>query len=163
MKKGVVIFSDKKFLLLVSSLLVLLVGVSMISATSRGYATNSVSNTIVEGNVYYSMGGPASFANVTVECDTIPLTRSIDWVCDEKGHYRVVFNSADNCGDNSIITVSAVDAKGINGHNSGKISSHSGEVDVELYNGNVVPEFGFFVGVLTIFGAVGVFFIIRKR
>lgn len=162
MKKGVGIFGHKILLLLVSSLLILIVGVSFISANSRGYAVGGT-DTIVEGDVFYSLGGVASFAEVVVECDTIPIKRSIPKTSDENGHYRVVFNSADNCKDGTGINVYAIDKNGLDGLNSGRVMLYSGEVDVELYNGAVIPEFGFIVGLITILGAMGIFFVVRRR
>ncbi len=162
MKKRVDVFFNKKLLLLVSSLLILIVGVSFISGNSRGYAVGGT-DTIVEGDVYYSLGGVASFAEVVVECETIPLKISIPKTCDENGHYRVVFNDADNCDNGAAINVYAIDKNGLDGLNSGRVMLYSGEVDVELYNGAVVPEFGVIVGVLTILGAVGIFFVVRRR
>lgn len=167
MKRGVVIFSDKKFLLLVSSLLILIVGVSMISANSRGYAANTAANTDVDGEVYYESDRiPASFAEVMVVCedksngrrDIIETT-----TCDENGKYHISINYADKCDRGDIIIVTA-NKDGMDGMNSKQVGrQYTNHVDVRIGSAPVVPEFGFFVGVLTIFGAVGVFFIIRKR
>jgi len=162
MKKGGGVFGHKILLLLVSSLLILIVGVSFISGNSRGYAVGGT-DTIVEGDVFYSLGGVASFAEVVVECETIPVKRSITETCDENGHYRVVFNDADNCNNGAVVSVYAIDKDGLDGLKSGRIMLYSEEVDIELYNGAVVPEFGVIVGLITILGAVGIFFVVRRR
>jgi hypothetical protein len=79
----------------------------------------------------------------------------------EDGSYIVRFSDA--CGINSIISVDA-EKDGLTGSSEGVIDrDYSLDLNLAIINVPLVPEFGLIVGLATIFGAVGIFFFVRKR
>jgi hypothetical protein len=81
------------------------------------------------------------------------------------GKYAVYFDE-DECDHGDTVTVSAT-SDGLAGENDGSIS-HTYELccltlNVGIVNVPLIPEFGVFVGALTLLSALGVFFVIRRR
>lgn len=164
------ITNEKKLLLSLS--LIGFVFVSMISfasSNSAGWAMNPSTDTIVEGNVHYTLdGSPACDAEILVICeDSKHLRRSLEETanCDTNGNYRVVFNSAEECDEDDIVTVRA-SKDTLSNTNTGLVRSfYARPIDVELNNGYppVIPEFSTVVGILTALFALGMFFIVRRK
>jgi len=140
--------------------------ISFVSSNSGGYSLGGPPIT-ESGTIYYSAddsGVPN--AKITVICeDNNNVRRDIreTITSNEDGTYGVVFNYARKCDENDFVNV-IVKKDNLNGMNAGRVMAYSAEpIDVVLMNGPpVVPEFGALVGVLTIFGAVAVFFVVRR-
>jgi len=143
----------KKIFISTSFVLCLILSLSLASA-----------GTLIAGKIYdspnFETANAVGNANINVTCNSnLRTTQSLS-----DGTYSVTFNTTD-CPDTSIVTVIA-EKNGIS--NSGTGVVHDYNVIMEgLYIGVVnialVPEFGLIVGALTIFGAIGVFFVIRKK
>jgi hypothetical protein len=167
MKKGGGFSGHKIFLLLITSIFFVYIGVSFISATWGGNSINSPS-TVVEGKVYYAMdGSPASGARLTIVCEdnnNIRRDSSREIECEEDGTYYAAFNSRFECDRRDFVTVTA-EKDDLVGMNSKRVMSYSAKpIDIALgSSAPVVPEFGVIAGLITILGAVGVFFVVRKR
>lgn len=115
--------------------------------------------TIVAGTIYnsdYSQTIPG--ATVEVTCDgNVNSTLSLS-----DGTYAITYNSTE-CHENSTLTVFAQKGS-MTGTKTGEV--HDSVImgwDLAVVNVPLVPEFGFFVGVLTIAGALIVFFVVRRR
>jgi hypothetical protein len=156
----------KKQMLAISMFAILLIfGLSLISA-----------KTLVAGKIYNSPNFETAIAvaeaniNVTCEGNVLSATSLSD------GTYSVAFDScysnirafSDNvlcCHEGENITVWA-EKDGISSSGTGIINNFTA-VMPDLYLGVVnialVPEFGLFIGALTIMSAVGIFFMVRKN
>ena len=79
------------------------------------------------------------------------------------GVYRVCFSQS-NCDLGDGLTVNA-EKDGLMGTSTGNVDKQFfwGLLDVGFINVPLVPEFGFFVGMLTILSATVVFFVVRKE
>ncbi len=117
-----------------------------------------VGGTIYQGNIINGIEG----AEVWVTCNgETKHTTSI-----ENGVYSIYFD-CEVCGYGDLVSVSATH-DGLTGENSGKIdmnfeTSLGTELNVGIVNVPLVPEFGAIVATLTIMGALGVFFVVRKK
>lgn len=104
-------------------------------------------------------------ASVTVTCDHngdigVQNTESL-----ADGIYGVIFNEtgSNSCNNGDILTVYA-EKGSLTGIQSGEIRENfMGDWDVGIVNVPLVPEFGFYMGMLTILSAVGIFFVVRKE
>jgi hypothetical protein len=127
----------------------------------------TLETTFVSGTITDATNGNAlvSGADVTVTCnDVIKHATS-----DVNGGYEVQYTALE-CPANSQVSVSATHA-GLNGE-SDTISWYTQNtqvgclqliVNVACGNVPLVPEFGAFVGALTILGALGTFFVVRRK
>lgn len=130
----------------------LLVMVSVVSARTliNGKIYNSEYTNIIEG------------ANVEVTCNgNLKTTTSAD-----DGSYAVDYDEIDrgdgSCNNGDDLNVYAYKG-GLSGSNSGIIhDDYIMDWDLAIVNVPLVPEFGVFVGALTILSAIGVFFFIRR-
>ncbi|MCX6751134.1 MAG: hypothetical protein NTZ83_06775 [Candidatus Pacearchaeota archaeon] len=136
-----------------------MVGATPICAT---FETTFVSGTITDAT---NGNAPVAGADVTVTCGI--YTR--DTESGANGGYAVEFTNAE-CPLNSAVSVAA-SYDGLNGENDEVTWSTSDStigclrliVDVACVDVPLVPEFGALVASLTIFGALGAFFLIRRK
>jgi len=136
---------------------------SVVSAQSAGCCIGSGCLTLVEGNITYADSGNfVEGADVIVTCNhgTGFGTVSENAVSSSNGNYYVIFCQTD-CDKDDEVTVEAT-KNGLSGINTGYVE-YRGYIDVAIVNVPLVPEFGLIAGAATIFGALGVFFIVRKR
>ncbi|MDD5192281.1 MAG: hypothetical protein PHH54_01090 [Candidatus Nanoarchaeia archaeon] len=148
----------KKILALTFMTLFLIASIAMVSADVAQYKT------LIAGKIYDSANfedaNPVADATVYVTCNNITKTATskID------GTYSVEYAPEEGCYD---IEASAYATLG-------DVTSDTMTADVQDYTENfdlylgviniaLIPEFGVFVGALTLMGAVGVFFLIRRK
>lgn len=142
----------KVFLVLIAAVFL----VSAISAVSAG--------TIIAGKIYdspnFETAGPVAGANINVTCDSNLQTA----VSLSDGTYSVIFPIA-KCPLGTTVTVVA-EKDGFSNSGTGVVNDYS-TLMVDLYIGVVnialIPEFGLLIAGLTIVGAVGIFFIVRRK
>lgn len=119
----------------------------------------SADRTLINGKILYDgdIDNPVvnAFVNVTCNGNSVVTNSS---AC---GNYWVDFVPSE-CTNGDIVIVSAT-KDGLYGSRTGIVedSGISG-LDIAVINVPLVPEFGFFVGMLTILSAVMVFFVVRK-
>ena len=109
-------------------------------------------------------------ANVLVSCahntssGIIINTRNTTSI--SNGWYGVEFPEIGGgaCDDGDEVIVYATTAEGLYGESEPVIvvDDMIGNLDVAIANVPMVPEFGLFMGILTLFGAIGVFFFVRR-
>lgn len=115
--------------------------------------------TVISGTIYNSdYTEEVSGADVTVTCDGLDIqTESL-----EDGSYSVIYIDS-TCAVGSSLTVYAVKGD-LYGSKTGTIHDlASTNWDFAVVNVPLVPEFTAVVGGLTILGALGVFFLVRKN
>jgi len=140
----------KAFILIFLSLLVL----SSLAMVSAG--------TVVMGKIYNAdYSSTITGADVTVVCGS-----SEPWIGKSKtdGDYVASFSSS-VCEIDDEITVSAVYGE-LHGEKNGIVKDgllFDIPLDFDVVNVPLIPEFGLFIGALTMLGAVVAFFIIRKN
>ena len=133
------------------------------------------STTVIAGKIYNSdYTGVISGADVTVTCGDYILTA----ISLNDGAYKVEYNGDTGyCGIGDSLVVYA-EKDSLSGMKTGTIKGegdctdpssdncliniYSG-LDVAVVNVPLVPEFGAIIGVLTIMGALGAFFIVRRK
>jgi len=147
----------KTFMFMILALFLISV-VNMVSATA---APNY--KTIIAGKIYdspnFETANAVANASVNVTCnENLLTTQSLS-----DGTYSVSF--VNNCPDGSIVTVVA-EKGGITNSGTGEVHDYTAVIP-DLYIGIVnialIPEFGVYVGVLTLISAVGLFFIVRRK
>ncbi len=140
----------------VISLIILnLMVISMLGVAS---AMAEPEQTLIAGKIYnVDFSDVIEGASVTVTCDdNIRTTTSLN-----DGDYSVTYDES-SCNEGSSLTVSAVKGD-LYGSDTGIIHDDVlGTWDLAIVNVPLVPEFGVIIGALTILGAVGIFFVIRK-
>lgn len=147
----------KLFSLMILGLLVLSIG------TVSAY-------TLIAGKIYdYNYQNTIEGASVIVSCahntSSGIIINTQNTTSLSNGVYFVEFSESVNsgCDGGDIVTVSAT-KDGLYGSNSGVVHENVVEtLDLAIVNVPLVPEFGFFIGALTLLSAVGVFFIIRRE
>ncbi len=140
------------FVLMLVGMFVLSFGLASAKTMIAGKIYNADFSDVVEG------------ASVVVSCDdggdiSVQNTTSL-----ADGTYGVIFNEvgSKSCNDGDTLTVYA-EKGSLTGMQSGEINNDViGTWDVGIVNVPLVPEFGFFVGMLTMLSAVGVFFVVRR-
>jgi hypothetical protein len=139
---------------------ILLTSIMAVSAS----VTSAPATTIIAGKIYdgpnFETANGVQGANINVTCNQYLLqTISLD-----DGTYSVKF-SDNTCPDNSNVTVIA-EKGGITNSGTGKVHDYTA-IMPDLYLGVVnialIPEFGAFVGGLTLVSAIGVFFLVRRK
>jgi hypothetical protein len=160
-------------LVILSAMLVLMLGA--VSALSVAPTT-----TVIAGKIYNSdYTATESGATVEVTCGgNVLSTTSLG-----DGSYKVEYNGSTGytCtfGNTLLVYAEKGTLSGYGGGNSDPTTIVSGtctnpdtetclinvisNVDVAVVNVPLVPEFGALVGALTILGAVGVFFVVRRK
>jgi translation initiation factor IF-1 len=143
------------------SLLTLLVisSLGMISAQTS-------QTTLVAGTIYNQFGEIITGAFVSVSCDNGDAVITKNTTSSVEGTYAVSFNEnngPNGCNDGDIVTVTATD-EDLSGVNTGVVLNNMvGNLDIAIVNVVIVPEFGAIVGILTLFGAISVFFVARRE
>jgi ABC-type molybdate transport system substrate-binding protein len=148
--------SDKIKFIFISILcvVVLLGSVYFISATSTG--TPLGPETVITGKVFYADNNqPVDGAKVIVKCG---LARTETKTAEDGTYYFNLLKR--QCEKNHSVTVNA-NKNGITG--AATKLANGEEIDLFIGTTPVVPEFGAFAGVVTVLGAVGTFFVIRKK
>lgn len=153
----------KKLLgLFVLATMLLTIGFTSATPVCATYETTFVSGTITDatnGNV------PVSGADVTVTCNGVEKTTTSD----VNGGYSVEYASSE-CDEGDEVSVSAT-YDGLSG-NSDSVEWYSENtqvgclqliVNVACADVPLVPEFGAMIGALTVLGALGAFFIVRRK
>lgn len=150
------------------SILVVVVLISMISFVSSNYGMASIggSRTLVNGIIYYADNDkPVNGADVVVECNHnngVSKKTEGPVKSESDGSYFVIFNQY-YCDEEDIITVTATKGQ-LTGTNIGVVHDKIvRSLDVAVVNVPLVPEFGIIVGAITILGALGVFFVVRRK
>jgi len=152
-----------------------LVVVSLMAVLLLGFASavTEQQTTIIAGKIYNSdYTAVIAGADVDVTCDGV----TISVVSKADGAYKVEYTDG-SCYVGDSLTVYA-EKEGLTGQKTGTILAEGtcsdpstdnclinvyDGLDVAVVNVPLVPEFGLIVGVLTILGAVGVFFVVRQR
>ena len=144
----------KKILALSFLTLFLIASIAMVSAA-----------TVIAGKIYdspnFETANEVEDANINVTCGSNVLytTSRTD------GTYSVTYNVTADCPNDSLVTVWA-EKGGITNSGTGKVNDYTA-TGLDLYIGVVnialIPEFGVFVGALTLLSAVGVFFLVRRK
>ncbi|MEK6935320.1 MAG: hypothetical protein AABW67_00875 [Nanoarchaeota archaeon] len=119
--------------------------------------------TLINGKIYNSdFSQTVSGASVIITCNGTDTS----YTSLGDGSYAVTYDEA-ICADGNTLTVSA-------SHPSYGIGSQTGVInpdmvpdmvmtwDIGIVNVPLIPEFGVFVGALTILSAVGIFFFVRR-
>lgn len=140
-------------------ILALMLGVMLFTFVSA----ECTSQTIVGGTIYQDdISNVINGAEVTVTCNGNPLTTTSS----SNGAYSVVFDCS-QCAYGDVVSVSA-QKEALTGEEEGEIDMNyelpcSIMLNVGIVNVPMVPEFGMFVGGLTILGALGAFLIVRRK
>jgi hypothetical protein len=119
-----------------------------------------VGNTVVGGTIYQNtITNPVAGASVTVTCNGNTKTDTSG----ANGAYSVVF-SCYECHYNDAVVVDAA-KNPLTGESKGTVSmTYPGlNLDVGIVNVPMVPEFGLIAGLTTVLGALGVFFVVRRK
>jgi outer membrane receptor for Fe3+-dicitrate len=117
-------------------------------------------NTVVGGTIYENViTNPIPNADVTVTCNSNTKTATSE----SNGAYSVLF-SCSQCTEGNSVTVSATDGS-LTGTNSGSVNMNypALSLNVGIVNVPMVPEFGLIAGLTTVLGALGVFFVVRRK
>lgn len=147
----------KKILALSFLALFLVASIAMVSAQD-GYKT------LIAGKIYdspdFETAGAVSGATVYVTCNSITKTATskID------GTYSIEYTPEEGCYN---IQASAYATLGAVTSNTMTADIQNYTQSFNLYLGVInialIPEFGVFVGALTLLSAVGVFFLVRRK
>ena len=119
--------------------------------------------TLIAGKIYNAdYSDTIAGADVIVSCARGSVTNVQNITSESDGQYDVTFSWAE-CHEEDIVTVSAI-KDGLYGSKTGVVHdvAFGTDWDLAVVNVPLVPEFGVIVGVLTIFGAMVVFFVIRR-
>jgi len=112
--------------------------------TIWGKVWNSEHNSGVEG------------ANITINCNN----HIQNLLTVSNGNYGTNYSLYD-CPHNSNVTVYAF--KGTeSGTESDQVGAYGTEINLTLISITLTPEFGIITGIITLFGALGIFFYMRK-
>ncbi len=150
----------KTFLIAIFGLLIFSMAGASAVGLWHGY------DTAINGHIYYNGVGVPN-VSVSIVCNHstesgIEMTYR-HLVTNDKGFYVVGFNNSECAGGDS---VSVLAVKGnMKGANSGTvIGGETIGLPINISNVNVfmTPEFSFYMGLLTLIAAVGVFFVVRK-
>jgi len=122
--------------------------------------------TFVGGTIYNEdFASTISGALVSITCNHEGDLNIQNTTSSSEGTYAVTYNEVgeDACDDGDFVTVVATYGN-LSGSETGIVLNDLvGDLDVAIVNVPIVPEFGVIIGILTIFGAVGVFFIVRRE
>jgi hypothetical protein len=138
--------------------------ISFVESNSVGVSIGG-QKTLVSGEVYYAYDdAPVDGADVYVKCKSGIKNMKEEVVTGEDGQYYAIFEGKIGCNENSRVTVIAT-KEDLTGTNSGKVHNYRLEkMDVAFgFAPPIVPEFGLIAGMITLLGALGVFFFIRKK
>lgn len=121
--------------------------------------------TIIGGKIYNAdFTATIPGADVTVTCNgNDKTTTSLS-----DGSYSVTYNETEQegdnwCGDGDTLSVDA-EKDGLSGSETGTIHDDVVESwDIGIVNVPLVPEFGLFIGTLTLLSALGILYVVRKQ
>lgn len=142
---------------------VIMLVVMVLAFAGFASAESCTSQTVVGGIIYQDViTNPIGGAEVSVTCNEFTL----ETISLANGAYSVVFDVG-QCDYGDEVSVSAQKAS-LNGDNSGNVniqftSECEMMINVGIVHVPMVPEFGFIIGGLTIMGALGAFFIVRRK
>ena len=147
----------------------ILVLISFVSATACVECENPKELTIVNGTVYTgSIDNPVAGATISAVChhNGTDYTKNGHAPSDADGKY-IVFFLPEKCTYGDYVTVNAEQGS-LTGTSEGQITLNDvqqwcAKLDVGLVNVPLIPEFGFYVGALTLISAIGIFFIVRRN
>lgn len=139
--------------------LVLISGISAVgSASVTGYRT------LIAGKIYdspdFEHAGGVGGAIVHITCNDI--SKNATSLSD--GTYSITFEPNEGCFDTTASAYAEKDDV-VSSTQSATIQDYTSQISLYLgvINIALVPEFGFYVGALTLVSAVGVFFLVRKK
>jgi len=150
----------KKALALTFLTLFLVASIAMVSAVSDC----EDSKTLIAGKIYdspdFETAEPVEGATVYVTCNSINKTATSK----SDGTYSVEYAIGEDCCNTEASAYATL----------GSVTSSTMTADVQDYTDNfdlylgviniaLIPEFGVFVGALTLLSAIGVFFMVRRR
>jgi hypothetical protein len=133
--------------------------VTILLASLGMVVADEPSNTLITGKIYnVDFTQTIVGADVEVVCNNA----SQNVTSESNGKYTAIYNKEIcNAGDSLVIYA---EKDGLRGVASGVIHENAilNNWDLGVVNVAIVPEFGFFLGILTLLSAVGIFFIVRK-
>jgi hypothetical protein len=135
--------------------------ISMIGAVSAA--------TYIFGTTYNPELGAIGGANITVACEhgnqtNYQYTSSAE-SGSEIGDYGVSYsgNGGDVCNIGDWVTVTAI-KDDLMGSSTEQVNNNTvGDLDVAIINVPMTPEFGFYMGALTLLSAIGLLVIVRRN
>jgi len=144
----------EKAFILISLVFLSVLSLSIVSAS-----------TLIAGKIYdspnFETANGVSGANINVTCNSsLKTTTSLG-----DGTYSVTFNNTNACPNNSTVTVVA-EKGGVSNNGTGVVHDYTAlmpDLYIGIVNIALIPEFGLFVGALTLFSAIGVFFLVRRK
>ena len=113
----------------------------------------------VNGTIYDSSNNVVADADINVTWINNGTSYSKETTSNTDGEYYVGFEC--NCHEGDIVNVYA-SKESLYGSASGTLTNDE-SFDVLVLDIPLVPEFGVVIGILTVFGAVGIFFFVRKN
>ena len=162
MKSGDKKVWTKRDLLLVLSVFVLIGILGLMSSTYTGGSIGGA-KTIIAGEIYYEgPANPVGGAEVLISCNHNGIVTRKKAESAGDGTYSNYFMDQE-CDDGDFVVVEA-EKNGLEGSNTGVVeNSELQTLDIAIVNVPLVPEFGVIVGGLTILGALGIFFLVRRK
>ncbi|MEA3248337.1 MAG: hypothetical protein U9Q73_01390 [Nanoarchaeota archaeon] len=117
-------------------------------------------NVVVGGTIYTPEGAPLGDADVTVTCNEYNETTTSN----SEGDYGVEFDNSQGtiCAVGDTVTVIAV-KDDLSGIESDVVTDFPLTVNLVVINVPMTPEFGFVMGIMTLLGSAGIFFIVKKN
>ncbi len=132
----------------------------LLSVSFAGAVSDNDGSTLITGKIYNAdFSNVVDGANVEVNCNG-----NIQNVTSEStGSYTAIYNK-ESCSAGDSLNIIA-EKNGMDGSASGIIHEDAilNNWDLGVVNVSIVPEFGFFMGILTMMSALGVFFVVRKE
>lgn len=118
--------------------------------------------TLIGGRIYDASNNQSiANANVTVSCTHNSEVNLMSTLSNLQGKYNVVYQ-AEDCSQGDALQVSAVKNE-LSGSTSGTVNGEIGFWDVAVVDVPLIPEFGVVVGIITVIGALSVFFVVRRK
>jgi hypothetical protein len=153
---------NKNILLLVLSAGIMLYALSFVSS-AHAVACIGCAQTFITGEVYYGTPDqPVEGADVLIKCKHNGITKRAKATTLEDGTYAAHFLQEECDEDDYVLVVAKKD--GVTGSDGGEVeNTELRKIDIAMVDVALVPEFGFFIGGLTVLGALGVFFVVRKK
>jgi hypothetical protein len=122
-------------------------------------------HTLIAGKIYdspnFETAGPVADATVYVTCNDITHTA----VSKSDGTYSVEYASEEGCCNSIVAYAYATKGDVTSDTMNATIQDYTENFDLYLgvINLALIPEFGVIVGAVTLLGAVGVFFLVRRK
>lgn len=143
----------KKIYMLMCMALLVIASIAAVSA-----------KTVVAGKIYdspnFESANPVANANINITCNSYLMqTLSLS-----DGTYSVSFDT-NNCPEASTVTVVA-EKDGIINSGTGIVHDYTAIVEdlfIGVVNIALIPEFGLYVGAMTLVSAIALFFMVRRK